>query len=108
MNESNRLLKSGAQRGGRGDFTIPEDNPTTIAFINTRQNLDQGRFPGSVLAKQGQNFSGLDLDADPIDHRRVAKAFDDAFHPEQVRITHGRYLTRKHSGSRGELFFTTP
>jgi hypothetical protein len=43
--------------------------------MEARQNLDQGRFAGPVLADQSAYLSRLDGKADTVEHSGTAEAF---------------------------------
>ena len=84
MDEGNRLFKTGAQGGGRGNLPVMKENSPTIPFVNTGQDFDQRRFASPVFTEQGENLPRLHLDAHLIDHRGIAKALDDVFHLQQA------------------------
>jgi hypothetical protein len=51
--------------------------------VNTRQNLDQRRLAGAVLAEQGHDFTAPDRHADVVESLSSAEAPGNAIDPKQ-------------------------
>jgi len=53
--------------------TFLPDNHAIVKLLLAGEHLHQGRFPGAITAKQGDPFTGLQLQAQPIKYNRAVK-----------------------------------
>lgn len=73
--------------GGRvvtGDgLAIDADAAAVIGLVGTGEDLHQRRFAGAVLTHQGVNFTGIDFQADVLEHPQAIEGLADALHFKQ-------------------------
>src|SRR3989304_1413408 len=70
-----------------------------VGLLEAVEDLHEGALPGTVLAEQGMDLAGQDLEGHLIVGHEVTEALGDALHPEQlgcagllVRAPHARLL----------------
>ena len=84
-----------------------EQHLARIECMDAGQQLDQGRLAGAVLAEQGQDRAGADVEVDAVDGERAAEALGDAGEAQQRwRVSH--VSPRRSPAPLGKLASTPP
>ena len=62
----------------------PDDRPAVeqdlagVGLVDARQDLDQGRLAGAVLAEQRMDLAATDVEVDVIERQRRGEALDES------------------------------
>ena len=71
MNEGDRKL-------GRRNLCAAIENGSLVGGMDARENLDQRRLAGAILAEQREHLSALELKADIVERLGAAESLRDA------------------------------
>jgi hypothetical protein len=72
----------GDGRGVQGDFLAADEEAAGIVVERARQDLHEGRLAGPVLAHQGVDLAGADLEVHVVHGQRAGVPLADLLHPE--------------------------
>src|SRR6185437_2412425 len=91
-------------RRGEGRRLAVQRNRAGVRLLRARQDLQQRRFAGAVLAKQRVDFAGGDFEPHIVKRLHAGKALADSRHAEErldhVRSLSGRTARRWTAGNR--------
>ena len=74
-------------RLGERDLFAVEENLALIGPVDPGDDLDQGRFPGTVLADQGVRLSWLKLERDAVEGQYAGEPFRHPAHLEDGGVS---------------------
>ncbi len=81
MNEGDRQ-----RLGARTDGAAGEPDLAGVGRVDPRQNLDQRRLAGAVLAEQRVDLAAPDVEIDVVERERRGEPLDEADHFEKRRL----------------------
>ena len=75
-----------------------EGDRARIGLMHPGDQIDPGALAGAVLAHQGMNLAGIDIEADPVEHHIAGERLG-----QVARAENGGRVRRRHSRSGGTL-----
>ena len=81
-----------------------DEDPAGVGLVKAGQDLDQGRFPGAVVADQTEHLAVPETERDVLERRHDAEALADVLDPDRI----GRRARGARRPARSPLSLTPP